>query len=61
MDDDVKQALEQYKKSKRVLRADKEKLLAVLPEEVSSEFHWNGWRAKDRFPEYASVIEELLK
>lgn len=60
MDNDVTQALESYKKAKRLVNVERQRVLAMLPENVANEFHYNGIHACHRFPEYTKLFEELM-
>jgi hypothetical protein len=60
MDQDILEAFDKYKKAKKRVECEKMYLLSILPDDVASEFHYNGRHAIERYPEYAKIIEELL-
>ena len=61
IDKDILDALESYKRSKRLVNIERQRVLAILPEEVANEFHYNGRHAVEVYPNYSVVFEELLK
>jgi hypothetical protein len=61
MNTDIINALENFKKSKRLLEIERMRLMAILPDDVASEFHYNGMHATHRYPEYTKVFEALQR
>jgi hypothetical protein len=60
MDKDIKNAFEQFKRAKRLVEVEKQRVLAYLPEDAASEFHYNGIHASERYPQFRDIFEELL-
>lgn len=59
MDRDLLAAFNNYKRAKRILEVERENVLAYLPEDAASEFHYNGLHASERYPQYKDIFEEL--
>lgn len=60
MDDDVKAALHSFKKAKKLVDIERQRVIAMLPDDVADELHFNGpYRAAERYPEYATVFNEF--
>jgi hypothetical protein len=59
IDPAVIQALNTYKRAKKLVGIEYQRVLAMLPDDVASEFHYNGMNAIHRYPEYKEVFEEL--
>ena len=62
MDNQVLEALESYKRAKRLVGIERQRVIAMLPEHIASELHYNGpHRAKDLYPAYGAVFDALMK
>lgn len=61
IDRDVLDALYTYKKAKKIVDIERQRVIAMLPDDVANEFHYNGNNAKQKYPEYSSIFEELTK
>jgi hypothetical protein len=56
---DITLAVANYRKAKRLVEVERQRVLAMLPEDVASEFHYNGMNAAHRYPEYTDIFKEL--
>ena len=62
MDNQVLEALESYKRAKRLVGIERQRVIAMLPEHIADEIHFNGpCRAKDLYPAYGAVCDALMK
>jgi hypothetical protein len=61
MDQEILLAFKKYKRATKLHEIEKQIFLLSLPEEVQTEFNWNGLRGiEDRFGEYYDMLKEFV-
>jgi hypothetical protein len=61
MDKDIRLALDTYKKAKKLVELDKQRIIISLPENVANTLWYDGpFRAKEIYPEYSEVFDEFI-
>jgi hypothetical protein len=61
LEPEVIDAFRIFKRAKKLLEVERQRMLAMLPDDVATEFHYNGQNAVHRYPEYAEIFAELKR